>query len=163
MAIIRTSLFRRSAPAILALLTLVGCAPKRIPGTAIDDTSETREILSVLEKYRRAIESKNVAAVMALLDPSFKDDAGTSGPEDDLSYEGLRTKLPEQFAQTEELKLDLTVKKITLNKNNTADVVYSYNTAYKLPKLSSKLQSDSELDQMTLKHVDGQWKIVSGI
>ena len=159
---IKTSLLRRSAPAILALV-LVGCAPKRIPGTAIDDTDETRAILGVMEKYRSAIESKDVNGVMTLLDPSFKDDAGTSGPEDDLNYEALKQKLPDQFAQTEELKLDVTVKKITVNKNDTADVVYSYNTAYKLPKLSNKLLSDSELDQMTLKRVNGTWKIISGI
>lgn len=162
---IETSLFRRSMVAILAMagLALGACAPKRIPGTAIDDTEESRQILAVLEKYRAAVESKDVDAVMALLDPSFKDDAGTSGPEDDVTYEELKKHLPEQFAQTQELKLDLTVKKITVNKNDTADVVYTYNSAYKLPKLSSKLQSDSEIDQMTLKHVSGTWKIIRGM
>jgi len=148
--------------AILAL-SLVHCAPRRIPGTEIDDTSDTREILTLMDKYRQAVEAKNADGVIALLDPSFDDDAGTSTPEDDVNYESIKQRLPEQFAQMEEVKLDLTVKKINLQRDGTALAVYSYASSYKLPKIAPKPVNDSDLDQMVLKRVDGKWKIVSGI
>ena len=41
--------------AVLAL-ALTGCSPKKIPGTDLDDTSETRAVIDVLQKYRDSFE-----------------------------------------------------------------------------------------------------------
>ena len=46
--------------ACLALAVgVVGCAPKKIPGTDINDNDDTRAILDLIEAYRRAYEKED--------------------------------------------------------------------------------------------------------
>lgn len=151
--------------ASLAAVALCGCTVKKIPGTDIDDTSDTRAVLDVVNAYRVAVEHRNVDALIELADESFRDDGGSSGPDDDLDYKTLRTALPARFARIEDLHLDLSVRKVAFDDEaKSARVTYTYTLAFKLPQLSSRAQQENDIKQMTLKRVDEKtWKIVSGI
>ena len=144
---------------------LSACTPKKIPGTDIDDTEDTQAVLAVVRKYRAAVESRNAEGIYQLCDKSFNDDGGTAVPEDDLEYDTLKARLNERMGHITDLKLDLTVRRIEFDTDESfARVTYSYNVSFKMPGYSSRTQSENDIKQMMLKRVDkNEWKITSGI
>jgi ketosteroid isomerase-like protein len=152
----------RPLVACALLLLPLACAPKRIPGTEIRDTAETRAILDVMESYRRALEARDAAAIQALVHRDFRDNAGTDTPDDDLTYESLMQELPARLAKFSDVKLEFTIKRID-EKGDTAQAVYFWNARYRMPKLNNKPQLDSELEVMVFKRTGEGWKILSGI
>lgn len=154
-----------AAVALVLGLTLTGCMPKKIPGTEIDDTTDTRAVIEVIQKYRAAVEAKNVPGLVALTDPSFRDDGGSGTPDDDVDYDTLPTKIGARMAKVSELKLDVTVRRVEFDtENKVARVTYSYQITFKMPEYSSRTQSENDLKQMMLKRVgESDWKITSGI
>ena len=62
----------------LIALSLCACTAKKIPGTDIDDTGETRLILDVMTKYRTAVEARNSEEIIKLVDQTFRDDGGST-------------------------------------------------------------------------------------
>ena len=156
---------RTVLPLVALLFALTGCLPRKIPGTELDDTSDTRAVIDVLQKYRLAVEARNTAALLALTDESFRDDGGSSAPEDDLDYKTLPTKLAARMSRVSDLKLDVTVRRIEFDTDEkVARVTYSYQLSFKMPDYSTRTQSENDIKQMLLKRVGEQeWKITSGI
>ena len=153
------------ATVAVAALALSACAARKIPGTDIDDTSETRAVLDVVNKYRQAVESKNAQAIIDLAHESFKDDGGSSSPEDDLDYKSLFTELPGRFQKVDDVRLDVNVRRIEFDADQkAARVTYTYTMSFKMPSLTSKPQTESDIKQMTLTRVgEKDWRITSGI
>lgn len=156
---------RTLLPFVILALAITGCMPKKIPGTELDDTTDTRAVIDVLQKYRVAVESKNADAIIKLTDPSFRDDGGSSSPDDDLDYGSLGARLGARLAKVSDLKLDVTIRRIEFDTEGTvARVTYSYQMSFRMPEYSSRTQSENDLKQMLLKRVgDQEWKITSGI
>lgn len=152
----------RLAAVLAAAVLLSACAARRIPGTEIEDNDETRAIINVMEKYRSSLEARDAEGVLQLISPEFRDDAGTTTPADDVSYEELKQQLPARLGQLDNVRLDVNVRKIEIV-GDLAQVVYYYNSSYKLPQLSPRAQSDSDLQMMQLKRVDDDWRIISGL
>jgi ketosteroid isomerase-like protein len=147
-----------------SLALLAACGARRIPGTDIDDTDDTRAILQVMEKYRSAVEARDADGVLRLVSESFKDEGGSSKAEDRMNYADLKKKLPEQMAKLDDVRLDISVRKIEIHSDtSTASAIYTYNLSFRLPKLSNKPQSESEIKQMWFTRDQGHWKISSGI
>lgn len=149
--------------ALVALATLAfGCAHKTLPGTEIPDNKDTRAIVEVLEKYRKALEHKDPEGVIALLADSFHDNAGTGTPEDDLDYRTVRQIIPRRLASLQDVRIDFNVRTIDVE-GDQAIVVYKYESQYALPAYKSRPLRDSDLQQMSLRRMGSEWKIVSGI
>lgn len=157
----------RSLAAALSLALLLGsaCMPKKLPGTDIDDNSETRAVLDVANTYRVAVEAKDAQAIIALADPSFRDDGGSANPDDDLDYKSLSTALPARFARIDDVRLSLDVRKMEFDEaQNSVRVSYQYTISFRMPGLTGKSQSETDLKQMTMKRTgDNTWHITSGI
>lgn len=154
----------RVLSAVLVFAAVSACAPHKIPGTDIDDTSDTRAVLEVVNAYRQAVERRDASAVAALADESFRDDGGSASPEDDLDFERLKTVLPARLQKLHDLRLDLTVKRVEFDdEQHVVRVTYSYQVTFKMPDYTSRPQSETDIKQMTLKYVDKGWKITSGI
>jgi hypothetical protein len=148
---------RRWTP--LLLLAAVGCAAHKIPGTDIDETSDTNAIIEVVGKYNTAIDAQDAAGILALVDKSFYDDAGTLTPEDDLDYATLKTKLPVMLQKFQDVRVRITVK--TLNVvGDKASLVYNYVITF---RIGQKVSTDSDIKRMDFKRVGGVWKIVKGV
>ena len=145
----------------IALLS-AGCASHRIPGTDIADSGENRAILGVMEKYRKSIESRDAEGLAKLLAPDFRDNAGTADPLDDLTPETVRTQLAARWAKMDNVTIELSVRKIKVD-GDEADAIYYYTSNFRMPKLTSKMQSEGDIKQMYLRRIDDEWKIVSGI
>lgn len=119
----------------------------------------------MLQKYRTAFEAKNTDALKKMCDESFRDDGGSSNPDDDLDYASLIPKMNARMQKVSDLKLDVTVRRIEFDtENKVARVTYSYQLSFKMPDYSSRTQSENDIKQMLLKRVgDQDWKITSGI
>ena len=63
-------------PGLLLSLGL-GCASSRIPNTDVPDTSENRDVVAFCERYRRAVESRDARALLAMASPRYFEDGGT--------------------------------------------------------------------------------------
>ncbi|MGE6762540.1 nuclear transport factor 2 family protein [Corallococcus interemptor] len=152
-------------PALCAVFLLAACAPKRIPGTELEDTGDTRAILSVMEKYRSALENRDAKAIQALVSPKFRDDAGTpDDPSDDLNASNLEAHLQGLFTKLQNPKVDFNIRRVEFHSDeDVALAIYYWNASWRMPGLNARPQSDSELEQMVFQKVDGDWKVVSGI
>ncbi len=144
-----------------AALLFSACTPRRIPGTEIDDTAESRKIIGVMEEYRKAVEREDPEAIIALLTEDFRDNGGTGAPGDDVDRDRLKAELPERFAKLENIRLELTVKKLAVELD-TATATYNYSYSFQFGA-EGKPQSDADIKQMVLKRKDDKWKIESGI
>lgn len=156
---------RTLIPVAVFALALSACTPKKIPGTDIDDTTETQAVLEVVRKYRAAVEAKNVEGIYQLVDPSFRDDGGSAHPDDDLDYKSLKQRLVTRMSKISDMKLEVTVRRIEFDEEEKmARVTYSYQVSFKMPEYNSRTQSENDIKQMLLKRVgDNEWKIASGI
>ena len=145
-----------------AVLLLAACTPRNIPGTQIPDTEDSRAILKVMEHYRTALEARDAKTLHQLVSKSFRDNAGTEDPQDDLTYDNLPQALPALFSRLESPRVDLDVRRVDVRKNGVATVIYYWNASWRLPGLLDRPQRESELEQMVLQKEDGQWRIVTG-
>lgn len=150
---------------LLLLVVATGCAPRKIPGTDLDDTDDTRAVLDVLQKYRSAVEKKDTDTIVKLADETFRDDGGSANPDDDLDYASLGPKLTARLAKIANVKLDVTVRRIEFDDDQKmARVTYSYQISFNIPEYTQRTQSENDIKQMILKRVGEQdWKITSGI
>jgi len=150
---------RRALLPLLGLLALAGCGPKRIPGTDLADTGDTRAIIDVMTKYNQALEARDANGILALVDPAFRDNAGTLTPEDDIDIQRLKTVLPQRLAKLQDVAVRIEIKTIDV-KDDRASAVYTWVSQF---KLAGKSMTESDIKRMEFKReVDG-WKILSGI
>jgi hypothetical protein len=153
---------------VLGLVALSGCL-RKIPGTEIDDTADSRAILDVMTAYRAAVEQRNPQAIIDLADPNFRDDGGSATPDDDLDYSTLYTSLANRFQRIEDVRLDMNVRRMEFDEGTSAArVTYTYTLSFKMPTLSGRTQTDTDIKQMLLKRTEetggkARWRIVSGI
>lgn len=145
--------------------SLLACASHKIPGTEIDDNTDTRAIFGLMNAYRQAVEARDADAIVALLDESFRDDGGTTNLDDDLTYAKARTSLTERLKRFEDVRLEMNLRKIEFVDDETAArATYTYSVTYRIPQLTSRTQTDAEIKQMNFKRVGKKdWRIVSGI
>ncbi|HVE81864.1 MAG TPA: DUF4440 domain-containing protein [Myxococcales bacterium] len=132
------------------------------PGTEIPENPDTTAIKTVMEKYRSAVEAKDVGAIIALCSEQYRDDAGTIQTEDDLDYASLRDVLPRRLGKVQNASLYMELKRIDVQRDQ-AIATYSYVWRYRLPSLTSHPESDSDIMQMTFKKVGEGWKITRGL
>lgn len=158
----------RSKLLLIGLVALSGCM-RKIPGTEIDDTADSRAILDVMTAYRAAVEQRNPQAIIDLADPNFRDDGGSANPDDDLDYTTLYTSLATRFQRIEDVRLDMNVRRMEFDEGTAAArVTYPYTLSFKMPTLSGRTQTDTDIKQMLLKRTEetggkARWRIVSGI
>ena len=81
--------------AVMALCALLagGSCEKDIPNTTVPDTPENRAVIDFMEQYRRAVEARDVGALLAMADPRYLDDNGTPTGDDDIDFRALKDKL----------------------------------------------------------------------
>ena len=149
----------RRALLFLIVVAAAGCGPHRIPGTDLEDTGDTRAIIDTIARYNSALEARDANAILALVDPEFRDNAGTLSPEDDIDIERLRTVLPKRLAKLLDVAVRIEIKTIDV-KGDRAQAVYTWVSQF---KLNGKPRTESDIKRMELRRRADGWKIVSGI
>jgi ketosteroid isomerase-like protein len=156
---------RSSARSLACLLALaaVACGPRRIPGTEVRDTADTRAVVAVIDAYRKAAERRDAPAVVALVSTRYFDDAGTPDPGDDVDYELLRKRIAEDYGRVNALRLDIGVKAVEVE-GDTAYADVFYDQHYRIQTRAGEVaKAASDVHRMRFVREAGAWRFASGL
>ncbi|HXX67312.1 MAG TPA: hypothetical protein VEK07_09030 [Polyangiaceae bacterium] len=145
-------------------LTAVGCSRTYIPNTDVEDTGENRGIILFCERYRHAIEEKNVGELLRLMSPGYFEDGGNTRSEDDADYDRIREFLTGQFLRTTGIRYEIRYRHVTLTQNSHIFVDYTYAAAWKVPGVKGDEWHHEVADnRLDLVRDGDSYKIVSGM
>jgi hypothetical protein len=120
---------------LLVAVPLFGCSKTFIPNTDVEDTSDNRKVIMFCERYRHAVEEKNVAELLKIASPSYFEDGGNTKPEDDYDYAGLKDYLTTTFQKTTGIRYEIRYRRITYTEQQHIWVDFTYAASYKIPGL----------------------------
>ncbi|HET9597527.1 MAG TPA: hypothetical protein VFP65_18200 [Anaeromyxobacteraceae bacterium] len=153
----------RLLAASLVVVAFGGCSPKRIPGTEIKDSEDTRAIVSVIDTYRKAAERRDANAVLALVSTKYFDDAGTPDPGDDVDYGQLQKRITQDYAKITALRLDIGVKSVDVE-GDKANAIIFYDQHYRIEtKAGEVAKQASDAHRMRFVRENGAWHFISGL
>ncbi len=149
----------------LTLLALAaGCAkPTYITGTRIPATKKNKEIIEVMEVYRRTLIAMDVEAFIALAHPNYHQPK-TDSDEKAYDHKGFAEAVRLRFAQLKNVRLDIQYRKIHWEGAERVTVEVYLDGAYQL-LVGEENRWEKKTDYMRLtleKHKD-QWLFVSGL
>lgn len=156
---------RLPATLVFALALLASaCSARRIPGTEIRETPDTRAVFDAVEAYRNAMQKRDAASVLALASRDYFDTSGTPEPEDDVDFTVLEKRLPEDLAKVDAMRLELTVRRIAVTDDRAqAEIFFDAWYRVKTPAGGVVPRRDSDVHRMLLRRVEGAWKFTSGL
>lgn len=116
-----------------------GCTTHYIPNTDVEDTSENREAITFCEKYRKAVERRDVPSLLAMISPKYYEDGGNADASDDLDYQGVRDYMTKEFGKAKAIRYEIRYRKVSWsNDKQRAHVDYTYSASYKIPAIDDK-------------------------
>ena len=149
--------------AALTVAALSACAHANIPGTEIEDTEENREILTLVEEYKQAVERLDADAVLALVSPRFYEDNGNTNEADDYDYNGLAKSLKESFERTRAMQLVLRIDAVEVEDADAyAEVYYEIRAHNEYPS-GMKWETETDRSRFRFERVDDKWLIIAGL
>jgi len=152
-----------SCLAVSAMVVIGGCSPKRIPGTDIDDSADTRAVVATVDAYRKAAENRDAPAVLALVSTKYLDDSGTSDPGDDVDYETLRKHISDDYARLTVIRLEIAIKRIEVEGDHASVYVF-YDARYRIRTNAGEVpKQSSDVHRMQLVREQAAWHFVSGL
>jgi hypothetical protein len=148
----------------LCMAALAGCAHETIPNTHVPDTSENREIIDFVEKYREAVENRDIAVLLRMTSPLYFDDMGTPGGQDDVDYDTLKAALVRMRKEVLGARYQISYRAINFVPNDRVLVDLLYTGWFKLdtpegPQWRRRL----EPHRIVLDRDDGKLLIMSGM
>ncbi len=156
-ALLRASLFAAS-------FGLAACATHYIPNTDVEDTDSNRKVISFCEKYRRAVEERNVSQLLQIAAPTYYEDGGNVDASDDLDFAGLREYLEGKFKDTRAIRYEIRYRRIDKGRESRIMVAYTYSASYKVPGLKGDEWHHSVAENRLELVEDGKaFKIVAGM
>jgi len=121
---------------LLCFVGLAGCSTQYIPNTDVQDNDDNRRVVAFCEKYRHAVEERNVPLLLQLASTAYYEDGGNVDASDDLDYEGLRQYLEGKFKDTRAIRYEIRYRRIeSEDTKNRILVDYTYTASYKIPGL----------------------------
>src|SRR4051812_11611217 len=117
------------------LSTLAGCATHYIPNTDVEDNDDNRKIVSFCERYRHAVEERNVPQLLQMASPAYFEDGGNVDSADDLDFDGLKEYLEGRFKDTRAIRHEMRYRRVSQNSSAHIFVEYTYTASYKIPGL----------------------------
>ena len=147
---------------IVAALSAAACA-KNLPNTEIRDTPDNRAIIAVVDAYRKAFDTRNTDAVMALVSPYYYDDSGTVDPSDDVDYKALPGVLRDTFSRITQVRIEFGITEIIVNGNKgQADLFYDAKYRVMTPRHEIP-KRDTDIQRLLFQRDGQDWKIISGL
>ena len=140
------------------------CAHGKIGDTSIDNTSENREILALIDTYQQAVERLDADAVLELVHPSFYEDNANTDSGDDYDYAGLQANLRKSFATTDAMQLILRVDSVEVKDDEAfAELQYEYRAHNTYPA-GAKWETGTDRTRLHLvRSRKGPWRIIAGL
>jgi hypothetical protein len=149
--------------ALLSLGTLAGCATHYIPNTDLEDNEEHRKLVSFCERYRRAVEAKDIATLLKLAAPGYYEDGGNADPTDDIDYAGLKAYLTTKFQDATAIRYEMRYRRISKEKD-LVYVDYTYSASYRIPGTKGdEWRRKVEDNRLELVPYQDEYRIVAGM
>ncbi len=105
---------------------LSGCSPKFVKGTEVTYSDEKQGVADVIERYRVAVEKRDVDTLRSLTSLDYYENGSTTtNPDDDYDYNGLEKVFAELKNTVRAVKYEIKIKAIEVIENE-ARVDYSY-------------------------------------
>jgi hypothetical protein len=148
---------------LVASAVLTGCMTHYIPNTDVEDNDENRKIISFCEKYRHAVENKNVVALLQLASPSYYEDGGNVDAADDLDFAGLRTYLTGKFQDARAIRYEIRYRRV-LKEDEVVYVDYTYSASYRIPGgKGEEWRRKVDDNRLQLVKYQDEFRIVAGM
>jgi hypothetical protein len=151
--------------ALLALATPVaGCATHYIPNTDVEDNDENRKLISFCERYRHAVENKDIGQLLKMAAPNYYEDGGNIDPTDDLDYAGLKAYLQGKFQEANAIRYEIRYRRIA-KEHDLIFVEYTYSASYRIPGTvkGDEWRHRVEDNRLELVPYQDEYRIVAGM
>ena len=164
---------------VFSMFMIVGCNPKMIKGTNIEDTPDANEILTVFGHYKKGFEEKNPDLFLEYVSKNYYDTNGTDDANDDVDYDKLVEILhSDAYNDLEKLSITPILKDLLFDPDSEdkARLIYFFEVRFKMKselppsEENAFTQHDgttnhkySDNNQMKFVKEDGKWMIVSGL
>lgn len=140
------------------------CSKAYIPNTDVEDTSDNRKVVLFCERYRHAVEEKNVADLLGMASPAYFEDGGNVKPDDDYDFAGLREYLTSTFGKTTAIRYEIRYRRVTFTETNHIFVDYTYAASFRLPGVKGEEWRHKVADnRLDLVREGDSFKIMSGM
>lgn len=147
-----------------ALGGVVGCGTKNIPNTRVPDTSDNREVLDFVEKYRKAVEDRDIGSLLQMTSRDYFDDMGTPQGEDDVDYDALQAGLQRLRQDVLGARYQISYRAVTFTENSKVLVDLLYTGWFKVTTPDGdQWRRRLEPHRIVLAREDRGFKIVSGM
>ena len=155
---------RTSLLALFLLIAAYGCGHQNIPNTHVKDTAENREIIEFVERYRKAVEERDIATLLNMTSRFYFDDMGTPAGDDDIDYDMLKIALERKRKDVLAARYQISYRGLTYTSNDRVLVDMLYTGWFKVetpegPQWRRRL----EPHRIVLAREDGKLLIVSGM
>jgi len=149
----------------VALASTTGCVkPGYIPHTKVLDTAQNREIIGVVETYRKAMENRDAAGVLALVHPTYQDNAGTPEGSDDVDFEGLKKLLATRFQRTTKVRYHIEYQGLNVHgRDAQVDAYIDATFVYEPENASPRWRRLTDFNRFRLIKDADRWRFVSGL
>lgn len=146
-----------------ALLT-TGCGPKYVSNTRIEYSDQKQALADIVERYRLAIEQRDVEALRALASRDYYENASTTtDPGDDYGYDGLERVFADLKNNVKEVRYEIDIKAIAvLGEAATVDYEYTGQYLFTIGE-RDRWETVTDKNRLTLRQEDGMWRIVNGM
>ncbi len=147
------------------MLTMTACGAKYIENTKIPDTPQTRKILNLVEKYRVAMEHRDIKTLGAMLSRRYYENAGTTATsDDDYGYDTVVKKVfPMLQDNVKAIQYHIKVSRITVGKHKaSAEFEYMAKVLIAVGEHKKWIFKD-DFDRLDFVKEDGVWRIVRGM
>lgn len=150
----------------LALFVFAGCA-KTIPNTDVRDTAFNRDILDFMERYRAAVNERDIGKILGLSSPLYLDDMGTPDGADDLDFRGLGEKLAIWDARVNDIRYDIRYRRVTYEQEKVY-VEYTFRASFELKEAGADRgkwtrRIGDHRAVLIRNEADDDWAFISGL
>ncbi len=151
--------------AAVGAVSSTGCSSSGsyIRGTHVEDTSDNRTIIGVVERYRLAVERKDAPALMKMAAKSYWEDGGTPTGADDYGYDGLREVLVGRFQRADDIRYSMKYVKVR-RQGQRAYVQVVIDASFTITTPQGEQRMDQRDQNELVLEWDGEhWMFVSGM
>jgi hypothetical protein len=167
----RSSSFVAAALTAVALLsvsaigaTAMGCSKSYIPNTDVEDTSENRKVVSFCEKYRRAVEERDIEGLVSMASTRYFETGGNAKSGDDIDYNGLRKYLATKFKITKAIRYEIRYHRISESEEKILNVDFTYTASFQIPTQKGDIWNRAVRDnRIQLVREGDSYKILAGM
>jgi hypothetical protein len=143
---------------------LSGCTTHYIPNTDVEDTDDNRKIIAFCEKYRHAVENKNIGMLLKLASPKYYEDGGNVDASDDLDFAGLKDYLASKFQDARAIRYEIRYRRVVKEDDDRIFVDYTYSASYRIPGAKGEeWRRKVEDNRLELVPYNEDYRIVGGM